>query len=684
MPTPLCRFLFLCCFAWAATAVRADFTFVHITDTHVAASNAPGSRAALNRALYREISQLSPKPAFVVTTGDVCEIGTDAEYAAYRKSLDDLSVPHYDAPGNHDVRWNPRGKEGFVRGARQPLYQSWNHENVHFVLLDSTVLLQHWGHFDQAMLDWLRADLEKVGVNRPVVIGFHHWVGRETVQVDNEKALLDLLAPYNVRLFLIGHGHADIRWSVRGIPAIMAKGLYQGSYHLVEVSSSRLRVLRRTTEVPFATTEVLSVPLARPGSPGFTATVRVRNDRGEVFVPPGDLPPASALTFRINQNPYVPMTASSDGWAGEFSTRGFAPGEHSVTVQATLKDGRAFPLPVALVLAGAGTPVPAWTADVGGAVQSRLLRGGDTLFVTTMGGDLVALDAARGKERWRVHTGGSVFSTPHIDNNTVYFGSADHHVYAVEVGSGRVKWKTKTGGAVFGGAASAQNVVCIASTDTKIYGLHADTGKVVWTAQGQGIFQSKAATDGERFFVGGWDNFFRALDVRTGKERWRQRFGKAFYFAPAIGAPTVGDNKVFVTSNDGHLHAMETTTGRIVWEVAGPALGYSGPLYKDGRIYNASLTGKGLVFCFEAATGAKLWETPTGSVIYDSSCAWGGGKVFVGSVDGTFSALRAGDGKLAWQYRLGPGHLLASPATDAVRVYIASMSGKVFALPLAP
>ena len=52
-------------------------------------------------------------------------------------------------------------------------------------------------------------------------------------------------------------------------------------------------------------------------------------------------------------------------------------------------------------------------------------------------------------------------------------------------------------------------------------------------------------------------------------------------------------------------------------------------------------------------------------------------------MDGTFSAIRASDGLIEYQYRLGPGHVLASPAADEKLVYISSMSGKVTALPTA-
>lgn len=668
---------------FSCVSAHADFSFVHVTDTHITASEAPKSPAAEDAALFREISALNPKPAFVVNTGDVCEIGTDAEYANFRKILGDLTVPHYAAPGNHDVRWNPRGKEGYVLGARQPLYQSWDYENIHFVLLDSTVLLQHWGHFDQAILDWLQADLQKVGHEKPIIIGFHHWIGRESVQVDNEQALLDVVAPYNVRLWLNGHGHSDIKWSVNGVPAIMAKGLYQGSYNLIEVTKDTIRVLRRTTEKP-TPREILTIPLARPAAVEWSAAAQLVEGKIQVRAARGNLPTDAQLAFRLNDGKANPMSASPEGWRGEIASTGLMAGEQVFKVEATLADGRTYRGLARLTLNPPGSPRPVWTTNLHGAIQSRLVRAGETLYVSSMGGDLVALDPNNGTEKWRYKTGGAIFSTPHIEDNTVYFGSADHFVYALDANSGALKWKSETGGAVFAGAAVAQGIVCIASVDTKIYGLDAATGKPLWIAPGAGMYQSKAATDGMRFFVGGWDNFFRALDAKTGQELWNNKFGRAFYFAPAIASPAVGEGQVFVSSNDGTLHAMDAASGKVLWEVDGPAMGYSSPLFRDGRIYNGSLTGTGLVFCFNAATGAKIWEAPTGSVIYDSSCAWGTNKVYVGSVNGIFSAIGTEAGAMQWQYQLAPGHVLASPATDENRVYIASMNGDVTAFSLDP
>jgi outer membrane protein assembly factor BamB len=690
-----------------ASVARGDFRFVHTSDPHVNTKEGPGTNAGNDAERYKEISALDPKPAFIVQTGDIVEVGTVEEYDVYRRTYAHLAVPRYDAPGNHDVRWNPIGKEGYVKGVGQPLHQSWDHENVHFVTLDSTVLLQHWGHISQDQLDWLKADLEKVGPAKPVVIGFHHWIGRDPIQVDNQQKLMDVVAPYNVVLWLQGHGHSDIQWSINGVPAIMQKGLYQGSYTVVDVTADEMKLRRRAigpqkknnselvrdkavpSEPDVTWTDVMTISLKKQTPPTWEAQVENKGGGVSIVAKRGDLPDDAKLAYRFNSGKATPMTAKGDEWVATQPTSELIAGEHVVTVEATLPDGRAYQKPTSLLLELPGAPKALWSGNLKGAVQSRLVRAGENLFVTTMGGDLVGLDPNTGDEKWRVKTAEPVFSTPHVDNGVVYFGSSDHHVYAVDAKSGDVKWKRKTGGGVFAGPAVAKGIVVIPSVDKKIYGLDAATGDVRWTLPVAGMVQSKCATDGERVFIGDWNNTLRAIDPAKGEELWAVKMGRtakgviATPYSPAISSPTVGDGKVYVTTNDGVIHALDVRTGHMVWEwweKDKNKLGYSGPLFQDGKIYVA-IGDEGRTFCLDAKKGELLWQCDTGSVIYDSSFAFAGGNVFVGNVSGQFNAINAKSGKIVWKYRLAPGHLLASPATDDRNVYIATMSGQIVALP---
>jgi outer membrane protein assembly factor BamB len=701
-----------CSAALLSTLAFADFRFIHASDTHGNTNTASSSNIAADADRWKEISALDPKPAFIVTTGDICDLGTDEEYAIFNKYLaESCTVKNYFTTGNHDVRWNPLGKEGYTQGVGQPLYQSWTHDGVHFVALDSTVLLQHWGHIDQAELDWLKADLEKLpSKDTPVVIGFHHWVGRESVQVDNEQALLDLVKPYNVRLWLQGHGHSDIQWNVNGTPAMMQKGLYQGSYSVVDVDTVAgvMHVKRRAWGKPnpknelirdksvpaeqgVAWTDVFTIPLARPVEPKWSATVTADGPTATVKIDKGNLPAGTTYAYRFNQSGYQPTAQNGKAPTTRPSIADLPAGIHMITVQATLPDKRAYQIPVEIKLQRSGTPQPAWTAQLHGAVLSHLVRDGQqggALYVTTMSGNLYSVAPEVGKVNWKFEAKDSIFSTPDVHDGVVYFGSADHHVYAVDARTGQQKWKFETKAGVFAGPAVAKGVAAIVSTDKTVYGLDAATGKVKWTSKVGGMYQSKAATDGNRFYFGGWDNSVRCVDAATGKEVWTTPAGRnkktgnvQFAFSPAIASPTVADGIVYITSNDGVLHALNADTGKTVWEIDENNLGYSSPLVHDGVVYCAISNG-GNVFAADAKTGKRIWTQKTGSDIYDSSFVFSNGNVYIGNVDGTFSSLDAKSGKINWQYRLGPGHVLCSPAADDDRVYISSMSGKVTALPL--
>lgn len=679
----------------------ADFTFIHASDTHFGA----GTNHDTNAKLFAEIAALKQKPAFVVATGDIAEYGTYEEYALYREAVKSLSgIPLYTTTGNHDVRWNPRGKEGYTLGTGRPLYESWTHENVHFVSLDSTVLLEHWGHISKESLRWLAEDLKKVGQEMPVVIGFHHWIGRESIQVDNEQELLEVVRPYNVVLWLQGHGHSDIDWNINGTPATMVKGLYQGSYNIIDVTDTEMRISKRFVPDPKAkqtqeltrdkstpadplageTRHLMTIPLKRREPPSWEATAALSASE---LVISAKGPDGAKLAYRVNTDKPVEF-------AGDLrvTTANMSPGKHVVTVILTLADGRAYQKPLEVVVPG---NAPVWAADLKSEVQSRVVRFENLLLVSTMGTDLVALNAASGSEVYRVTTGGPIFTATVVDGATAYFGSADHHVYAIDARTGARKWKTKTGGAVLAGPAVAKGVVCVGSVDTKIYGLDAATGSILWTVAGGNMFQSAAGTDGERFFVGGWDNHFRCIEVATGKQLWalelgrKQRFKNFSAFAPAITAPAAGGGKVFISTNDGILHGLKADEGTKLWQIDWKKMGYSSPLYRDGRVYGA-LADEGKVFAVNADTGEMIWTTDTGAVIYDSSFCYGGdaapaghgGVVFIGNVNGTLNALQAETGKMLWQYRLGPGHLLGSPAADEQTVYVGSMNGQVVALPI--
>jgi outer membrane protein assembly factor BamB len=654
--------------AWGPVPRVRPFSFAFFSDTHVALSR----NAHECRALLREMGG-TIRPAFAINGGDVTDYGWTGEYDSYRWVLHGTRFPVHHVPGNHDVRWSPLGMQVYTRYLGPP-YRAFSHGGCRFVLLDTSVPLSHWGHYESAQLRWLEADLRSTGRETPVFVFTHHWVGRDRVMVDNEEALRRVLEPYNVKAIFNGHGHQDLLWRWDGVLGTMNRGLYQGSYQRVDVDgdAGEVRIWRRTAEDPqlrpLATVTLAPDRATRPV--WALGAVRIRS--GE----PLRLDAGPATDYRWNEGAWAAIPA--DG----VPTATLAGGVNVLSVRE--REGGAQTAVPHTVDADASPLRPRWERRLTGGVMSHLRLADGVLYASAMDGSVHALRAADGEPMWSAATGGYCHSSPAVADGRVIVGSADGFVYAFDATDGRRVWRRRTGGPVYASPAVADGMVVIPSGDGAVYGLDASDGAVRWRfalpAGDTAFAQSPVATDGERAYVGAWDRHLYALDVRTGREAWRRRCTeRSFAYSPAIGGPAVGGGWVYVPSNDNVLHAFRAADGEPGWKYTSPGdkVGYSSPVLVGDRIYVGCLGGAGEVRCIDAASGAEVWMAPTGGEIYDSSPAVADGDVAIGSVNGTLSLISAAGGQIRAKYRLPPGHFLSSPAAGDGWVYAASFSDVV-------
>ncbi|HEY0868044.1 MAG TPA: PQQ-binding-like beta-propeller repeat protein [Fimbriimonas sp.] len=647
-----------------------SFRFVFFSDTHVGLK----LNIEQNRAMLAEMLPLGPD--FAVNGGDVTDYGWRGEYDNYRSLLKDVPFNVRHIAGNHDVRWSPLGPKAFKEGTGDPMYGSFDHKGCRFILLDSTVPLSHYGHFESEQLRWLEADLKRTGRETPVFVFTHHWVGRDRVMADNEAALLKVIEPYNVKLVFNGHGHSDLLWTWNDIANTMNKGLYQGSYQLVEVDDREVRLSRRTAERPERA--LLTTVALKPDSSkrqvwsfsfaaGNGVVLRTRADADEARWGDGK--------WQKIENGLVPMEGLIPGHAALALRRGTDRYRYAGEVR---------------IGGSGGVMRKAWETQLSGGVMSHLRESRNVLFVSAMDGSLTALQAQDGKPLWTARTGGYCHSSPTVHNDLVIVGSADGNVYAFDRYDGARAWRVATGGPVYASAAVAQGVVVIGSGDGSVYGIDPIEGRQVWRfdlpRSNTAFVQSPAATDGDRVFLGAWDKFLYCLDPQTGRQRWKQDCvgERSFAYSPAIGGPCVGVGRVFVPANGNLLWSFDAETGRKLWSASSPGdkFGYSSPTYSDGRIVVGCLGDKGEVRCLDSEDGSILWTAETGSVIYDSGPAVTDGLAFIGSVSGILTAVDMADGRIRGQYALPTGHFLSSPATTPGRVYAATYSDRCFAFDL--
>jgi alcohol dehydrogenase (cytochrome c) len=149
----------------------------------------------------------------------------------------------------------------------------------------------------------------------------------------------------------------------------------------------------------------------------------------------------------------------------------------------------------------------------------------------------------------------------------------------------------------------------------------------VWTFQtgtltrGRGFETTPLLYDGV-LYVTGSNNFAWAIDARTGRPFWEYRrelpddltYGAVTPVNRGFG---VLGNRLFMTTLDAHLIALERTTGDVLWdiELADYTIGHSAtfaPLVVDGKVITGISGGdyptRGFLDAYDPATGERLWR----------------------------------------------------------------------------
>jgi len=103
-------FLFLPAFFFYtfSFAQNSRFFFAWLSDTHVGSSTGADDL----RSSVRDLNTMD-SVSFVLLSGDITELGWNAEFDTAKKILDELKKPYHIIPGNHDTKWSESGCTNF-------------------------------------------------------------------------------------------------------------------------------------------------------------------------------------------------------------------------------------------------------------------------------------------------------------------------------------------------------------------------------------------------------------------------------------------------------------------------------------------------------------------------------------------------------------------------------------------
>jgi hypothetical protein len=224
----------------------AEFQFVVIGDTR------PRFQSESFRPFENLITKINEiKPAFVINLGDLIYgygfPGKETQWNKYESVIKNIEAPYFQLPGNHDTHSKAARR---IYGRRfGKFFQSFDHEDCHFVLLDNTEH-QRWGYLGPAQLEWLRKDLMETHA-RSVFVFMHFpvWEPERVTPQYHEfwrNTLHPLFKETRVRAVFAGHYHTygptrefdGIRYFITGgggaemIPEYKKSG---GQYHFMKI-----------------------------------------------------------------------------------------------------------------------------------------------------------------------------------------------------------------------------------------------------------------------------------------------------------------------------------------------------------------------------------------------------------------------------------------------------------------
>lgn len=213
----------------------AHISDCHITEPDTKAYGIVPSAENLSRCVLH-INQLTPRPDFVIVTGDITFDGRldEAKYAS--RLLEELHFPYYIIPGNHD---DCSTLLSAFRSNRCPVKDLghidyvFEEENLRCIAMDSTIPNAAGGELLNSQISWLESQLTQEPLKDTVIFMHHPPAKFGVLETDKDgflgaEKLGELVSKYNnIKAIFCGHIHltAHLPWNNTVISTAPSMGL---------------------------------------------------------------------------------------------------------------------------------------------------------------------------------------------------------------------------------------------------------------------------------------------------------------------------------------------------------------------------------------------------------------------------------------------------------------------------
>lgn len=590
------------------------FRFALVTDIHV---SSPANIEDLRRTV--EDINLLPDIAFVIVSGDITEFGSYEELYTAKELLDNLSIPYYAIPGNHDANWSESGTNDFLRIFGNETF-GFEYNGYKFLGLASGPNMRMGpGQIPRENLNWFLEELKKTDTDMPIIYVNHYPMDNG---LNNWFEVMDALRPHNVQLMLCGHGHVNRRMNFEGVNAAMCRSNLRakeeyGGYTVLTISSD-------------------SITLQERKSSGVTLSPWLTYPTGERTQWESN-PPRPDYSFNRN-HPYV-----TEVWSvQEKSDMGSGMALQRDLLVYTNTSGE-----IKVVKAKDGSPV--WNFKTGGKIYSTPIICHNRVWAASSDSYLYGLDLLEGKKVFQLKNNKAVVSSPACSESKVMIAGGDGHCRAWDMSTGDLVWQfDSVKNFVVTRPLVKDGVIFFGSWGNEFYALDIETGKPrwIWNSGHSNRMLSPAQvvpiTTHGRIYLASPDRYMIVLDEVTGEVIWRYNDPEN-RVRESIGISEDG-HTVYAKTMDGNILAIDATVPerKVKWISSGEDMGYeltpTPVVEKDGVVY--APTDKGLIYAYRVLDGVFLWRYRISNGLINMILPAENGELYVSAMDGRLVKLR--------------------------------------------
>jgi outer membrane protein assembly factor BamB/predicted phosphodiesterase len=603
-------FLFLLV-GFAAGAQIRPFRFVFISDTHIGSPN--GSAEEDLRRTVADINSMNDVE-FVVLTGDITELGTDAELALAKRILDSLNVSYYIIPGNHDTGWSESGGLGFTETFGSDKFM-FKRNGIYFIgCASGPYVRMSDGHVPRDAVNWMKEQLATIPKKAPVVFLNHYPLDNG---LDNWYEVINLLKKRNTILALCGHGHSNRPVQAEDIPAVMGRSnlrakAAEGGYNLVDVRLDSILFTERN-------------PVSKKEKRWTAVALKEQKYPAKKFPRPD---------FSVNkQYSQVKARWTYSSAANVISTPAVTDGlvvfgNQNGTIEALdIKDGKR-----------------KWSFSTQGPVFSSPAIEGDRIVVGSADGFVYCLNT-QGRLQWQFQANASVLGSPVIENGIIFIGGSDHHFRAIDIATGDQLWSFNgLNGAVVSRPVINGDRIIFGAWDRNLYALNKHNGKLLWSwNNGSSVINYSPAAcipviKDDVVYVVAPDRYFSAIDLQSGKTLWRTNEAR---IRESIGISEDGKWIYGKTMQDTVVafpaHREPQTAA---WKMHA-GFGYehvpSMLIEKEGKVFFG--TKNGVVYAIDPLTQKIIWAHKIDNSMVNTVNVLSGKSLVVSTMDGKVTLL---------------------------------------------